>query len=174
MRKSTTIALLVTGTLFVTACGGDTSTGRIIGPSAPDGVSAVKSVATSRPIQGSCTITSTDIVRFAPPILYQIGHATCQISHLGRVTLRSELAVNVATGTQTGTGTFTAANGDLLYVTSAGSSTPTGPSTISFTGLTTIVGGTGRFENATGQLNAAGTTSFSGTGFLTYEGSIVY
>lgn len=174
MRKSTTLALLAAGTLSVTACGGDSSTGRIISASAPYEVSASKSVETSRPIKGSCTITSTDFVSFAFPILNQVGHATCQISHLGRATLRSELAVNVATGTQTGASTFTAANGDLLYVTSAGSSTPTGPSTISFTGITTIVGGTGRFENATGQLNASGTTSFSGTGFLMYDGSIVY
>jgi hypothetical protein len=46
--------------------------------------------------------------------------------------------------------TLTAANGDAINETISGDNCSTGPSTFHFTGTYTIVGGTGRFANATG------------------------
>ena len=60
-------------------------------------------------------------------------------------------------GTFAGTATFTAANGDLLYIELGGTGVPLSPTTFSvqFTGK--IVGGTGRFEGAAGSVAGSGT-----------------
>jgi hypothetical protein len=71
--------------------------------------------------------------------------------------------------------TLTAANGDLLYATSAGTGSLTPPVTIHFVGVTTISGGTGRFTNATGVMQAEGTSNLAaGHSSFTYEGWIAY
>jgi hypothetical protein len=73
------------------------------------------------------------------------GHAT----RLGNFTVTGVSAVYVATGVVLGNWQLTAANGDILFVTMEGSGIdPTHGS-----GLFTIVGGTGRFEGATGSYN---------------------
>jgi hypothetical protein len=75
-----------------------------------------------------------------------------------------EQIVNFVTRTQVApVMIFTAANGDELHATNVGSNTPTGPGTIRFTGITTIVGGTGRFANATGELSVEGTADVAST-----------
>lgn len=73
---------------------------------------------------------------------------------------------------------FTAANGDLLRATSVGSGTPTGPTTLRFTGTASITGGTGRFASATGEMSVEGTADnvsgdarFSWDGWITYDAS---
>jgi hypothetical protein len=86
-------------------------------------------------------------------------------SHLGRFTATYPHCVNFATGTFSGTATFTAANGDLLFVLLGGSAddlactTTTGICPVSFTG--TISGGTGRFEGAGGTLTGTGTVDLN-------------
>lgn len=70
------------------------------------------------------------------------GNAT----HLGHFTVTGQVAVNVATGIPVGTWTLTAANGDRLFLTMSGHGID---ATHGF-GAFTIVGGTGRFEDATG------------------------
>src|SRR5215212_1375245 len=83
-----------------------------------------------------------------------VGHAT----HLGRFTLQASENVNLATlGVTGGTYTLTAANGDTVYGTYAGSAAPTAdPAVITYVVTGPILGGTGRFAGA--------------TGFLTWEG----
>ena len=86
--------------------------------------------------------------------------ATGTGSHLGRFTATYPHCVNFAANTFSGTATFKASNGDLLFVLLEGSAddptcTTTGICDVSFMG--TIIGGTGRFEGAEGTLTGSGT-----------------
>ena len=75
----------------------------------------------------------------------------------------------------TGTATFTAANGDEFRTQFTGTSTPTGPGTSRGDITHTIIGGTGRFEHATGTLvGIALVTVGSPTNSVSYEGWINY
>ena len=70
--------------------------------------------------------------------------------------------MNFAANTFSGTATFTAANGGLLFVRLGGSAddpTCTTICDVSFTG--TILGGTGRFEGAEGTLTGTGTVDLN-------------
>ena len=69
------------------------------------------------------------------------------VTHLGRCSREEVLLLNPGTGTIAGTIVFTAANGDELSGVVAGQFTS--PTTVAGTYLFT--GGTGRFENATGE-----------------------
>ena len=75
----------------------------------------------------------------------------------------------------TGTATFTAANGDQFFTQFTGLSTPTGPTTSRGDINHTIIGGTGRFSNATGTLTGlALVTVGNPTNTVSYEGWINY
>ena len=85
-------------------------------------------------------------------------------SHLGLFTATYPHCVNFAASTFSGTATFKASNGDLLFVLLGGSAddptcTTTGICDVSFTG--TIIGGTGRFEGAEGTLTGTGTVDLN-------------
>jgi hypothetical protein len=67
-------------------------------------------------------------------------------THLGRFTVTADVAVDVATGIPMGTWTLTAANGDQLFLAMGGHGID---ATHGF-GAFTVVGGTGRFQGATG------------------------
>jgi hypothetical protein len=69
-----------------------------------------------------------------------------QATHLGHFTVSADVAVDVATGMPHGTWTLTAANGDMLFLSMGGHGID---ATHGF-GAFTIVGGTGRFQGATG------------------------
>jgi hypothetical protein len=69
-----------------------------------------------------------------------------QATHLGHFTVTGDVAVDVATGKPQGTWTLTAANGDMLFLAMGGHGID---ATHGF-GAFTVVGGTGRFEGATG------------------------
>lgn len=130
----------------------------------------------SLPMRGACDVTSVQLISFQPPILNQLSTGTCQFTHLGRVALRTVQFINVTTGAQNATSTFTSGSGDRLLTSSTGQSTPTGPGKIDFSGTTTITGGTGRFSGASGQMgtsgsadNVAGTAAFNLEGWITYH-----
>ena len=69
-----------------------------------------------------------------------------QATHLGHYTVSADAAVTVATGIPLGTWTLTAANGDQLFLSMGGHGID---ATHGF-GAFTVVGGTGRFQGATG------------------------
>jgi hypothetical protein len=96
-----------------------------------------------------------------------IGKAT----HLGRFTRTETIVVNPADGTFTATLAFTAANGDQLYADAAGRFTSaTGDRA---EGTYVFTGGTGRFQNASGQ--AAFEIKPDEVGFdVTFKGTIQY
>jgi hypothetical protein len=66
---------------------------------------------------------------------------------------------SATTATASNTTTYTAANGDQLFAEWTGTSTSVGPA-ITFSGLQTYAGGTGRFPDASGSAQILGTASF--------------
>ncbi|MEP7380674.1 MAG: hypothetical protein ABI910_03255 [Gemmatimonadota bacterium] len=148
MPRFTSPILLV---LALAACTADTPM------AAPARVpNAVQSRSTAGlPIAGHCETTplGPPVVTF--PILRQEDTGGCEVTHLGRTVLHASRVVNLLTGAQVAEIIFTAAAGDVLRMRSVGTSTPAGP-ILRFTGTNTIVGGTGRFANAKGQLKATG------------------
>jgi hypothetical protein len=111
-----------------------------------------------------------------PPVLRQIDNGTCRLAHLGHTDFYAELDLDFAAGTAVSNASrFTAANGDVLTATSAGTFAPAGPG-VRIDAVFTFTGGTGRFANASGQAHITGqadfttnTTTFEFTdGWLTY------
>jgi hypothetical protein len=110
-----------------------------------------------------------------PAIHHQIDTGTCQLTLLGRTAFYGEQDINFAAGTQSGTRTLTAANGDVLYVTHTGVSAPAGPGLVGFVAQMTIVGGTGRFAGATGSAVGTGIANLpTRTTTVTIDGSVRY
>lgn len=171
MRATTTPVFLLT--LALAACGDASLVSASDVPTFAR-VGADVSSTSARPIHGRCELIVTPI-SFIPPIIRQSDTGTCQISHLGRSTFAGTLEINLATGTQRGERTLTAANGDILRLVSIGRSVPIGPGLVSFSATFTFVGGTGRFANATGQARGEGTANLvTRATSLTLDGSIAY
>jgi hypothetical protein len=85
-----------------------------------------------------------------------------------------DLTVNGADGTAAGSFRLTAANGNTLETTIAGSSEPTDiPGVFRITEINTITGGTGRFANAKGSFTMERLTDLN-TGFTSgsFHGTI--
>jgi hypothetical protein len=89
-----------------------------------------------------------ETVGFDPVAGVAFGHleGEGQATHLGSFTVTADVAVNVATGIPQGTWTFTAANGDELFMDMTGH----GIDDHHGLGQFTVTGGTGRFEGAGG------------------------
>jgi len=154
----------------------------VTAPTAPDLVASVvvapaasgSPAAPTRPIGGECNLTF-EVLEVIFPILRQRDYGTCQLSHLGRSGFAGSLEVNLLLGTQTGSRTFTAANGDELYATVAGTSAPIGPGLIGFSATFTFTGGTGRFVNASGSAQGDGVANqITQTTTVRIEGEISY
>jgi hypothetical protein len=79
-------------------------------------------------------------------IAYAHGSGEGEATHLGRFTTTGDVSVDLATGIVLGTYTLTAANGDMLFLTMRGH----GISPVQGSGSFIILGGTGRFQGATG------------------------
>jgi hypothetical protein len=169
--------LIVIGVcLFAAGCSGQ-SLDSAVSPSARPGVTATQSDPTRPlPLEGSFTFASTGVVAF--PTLSVTGTMEGVASQLGRFTVATTETVDLPTATGTGTYIFTAANGDQLSTTVAGGEvnfTPPNLSTVELAG--TIVGGTGRFDGATGtfRLSYTGAIDFasgSSVGKGSFEGYI--
>jgi hypothetical protein len=178
MRAPTAPALLFAFTLA--SCAGDatTTTSTTTASAATASVARAGGHASApRPFAGRCELTVTPLPS-SPPLVRQADTGTCQLSHLGRTKYAGVLELDLVARTQRGERTLTAANGDELRMVVAGTSTPSGPGLVSFSATFTIVGGTGRFANATGQGRAEGTanlitskTSVSLDGWVDYDAS---
>lgn len=127
------------------------------------------------PIQGSCTGTSTQQISFEAPVLRQVATAVCTVSHLGRIVVVNIQEVNTATGDQLGQATWTTAAGDQLNASSVGTSSTDGAGNLDFSGTTTISGGTGRFDGASGTVAVSGSVVMAtGAAEFRYDGWISY
>jgi hypothetical protein len=157
--------------LVLAGCGADAPTA--VTSRVPD--ASANRAAIGLSISGHCETTplTPPVVTF--PILRQEDTGSCQFSRLGRATVHASRVVNLVTGTQVADITFTAANGDILRTTAVGAISSSGPTSFRFTGTNTIVGGTGRFTSATGELQAIGVVDLATSNASTsYEGWISY
>jgi len=128
-----------------------------------------------RPLSGRCETTLDPAIPLGPGVIRQVDRGTCTLSHLGRADFLSDKTIQLMAGTQTTLATFTAANGDVLQATGAGTNTLSGPSRARFTATLTFVGGTGRFAGATGSATAEGETDLvARRASLTIEGWVRY
>jgi len=175
MRALMTPVLLFAYTLA--GCAGDTSTATTPSAATTSFARAGGQASAPRPFAGRCELTVAPLPS-TPPLVRQTDTGTCQFSHLGRTKYEGVLELDLAARTQRGERTLTAANGDELRLTTVGTSAPAGPGLVSFTATFTIVGGTGRFANATGQGRAEGTanlitskTSVAMDGWIDYDAS---
>lgn len=127
------------------------------------------------PLSGTCTSTFDPPPMPLPPVIVQVDHGTCRLSHLGRATFYDEHEINFATGVSTSIDMyFTAANGDILRATSTGTFQPNG-SGVDITAVVTFAGGTGRFTKATGAAIIEGQADFTtNSTTFTIDGTISY
>jgi hypothetical protein len=119
-------------------------------------------------------VETVDVSQF--PIGVVTGSGSGYATHLGHYSVTYEFVVNVVTLTGTGTMHFVAANGDSLFVELAESAVfPTEePGVIAGDVTWTIVGGTGRFVGATGELiESVVLNTFTGERSSTLDGFIV-
>ncbi|MES2525219.1 MAG: hypothetical protein V4617_21185 [Gemmatimonadota bacterium] len=154
----THIAYTVLLTLAVAACSPDVTGNPISAAEASLARSADASVNANananqktKHIKG--TVEAVEVGTPVPgnPILLRRLEGTGTATHLGRFTIVGELRLNLATASGTGTGIYTAANGDMLMVSVTGQAViAAGIATVTETA--TVTGGTGRFEGATGTL----------------------
>lgn len=169
--------------VFAAACSGrnlDSPTSPTTATSTPGQTLAQSG--TQLPFSGSFTGESSSVINCpptCPPTTLTInGVRKGTATHLGAFTATIEDAVDLATATATGTFNLTAANGDQLFtMTSGGEDEFIPPNVSRVTSIATVVGGTGRFANASGTFTvrysgvidfAAGTSSESGS----FEGQI--
>ena len=128
------------------------------------------------PFKGEYT-TTVQVLSGPPQLRQRItgnGHAT----HLGESSFVANNTITIAPPPPflaTGTTVFVADNGDEFYTSFNGSSTP-GPNGTSIVVVNhTIIGGTGRFSDATGTFtgNTIANPALP-TGTITYNGTISY
>ena len=145
--------------------GGRTTLGRTTPASQQNG--------SARPAGGICTLVSRNLL--SPT--HRILDYECRLEHLGLTTAVVDETTAPAPGgvAVTAAITYTAANGDQLYVSFVGSGFAAGGVGF-FSGTETVTGGTGRFEGASGSLSRSGRSllppgfggSYETEGALTY------
>jgi hypothetical protein len=127
------------------------------------------------PFKGSYTLSSVLIQ--PPPNLVQRISGTGIASHLGNSTFE---AISNVTVTQppfmvNGTRTITAANGDQLFTTFTGTSTPVVNGMNGADLQETVTGGTGRFANASGSFTVIARNNFITSTFTAdFDGYLNY
>jgi len=118
-----------------------------------------------------------------PPGVRTYTEASGVTSHLGLVSVTGSHCPLLDGRSVDGQTTLVAANGDELYMTYEGVSDPVGipePGTvITFMSDNVIVGGTGRFASATGEVDVTVLVTFTGLGTpwpftMTWDGAISY
>ena len=96
-----------------------------------------------------------------PPVVHIESGGTGHATHLGRSMWFFSHDLDLTTYTWEGFFIFTAANGDELYVDAIGGVGPTeDPDIVVSFGDGVITGGTGRFENATGEFSIEALVNF--------------
>src|SRR4051794_23393878 len=92
------------------------------------------------------------VIPVAPPAINRQLNATGNATHLGNFTYDFPHSVDRSVTPSVGVGyaTFTAANGDQVFAFVIGTATPVAPGVLQVMETGEILGGTGRFENASG------------------------
>ena len=149
------------------------------------GTNNISTVDRSRPFNGNATGIARDDSGpgCISPWTHQEVTGTGTATHIGlyhAVTHDCYLTTSTSGGlTNNGTGTLTAANGDEINVTYSGSYTFNAwpPTSANFVLNVTIIGGTGRFQNATGSFTAYAVedlTQYPKPFTLSWTGTISY
>jgi hypothetical protein len=108
------------------------------------------------------------------PYVLNTSIVTGNATHLGSYQLTITLVVNTANLTSMGTYEFVASNGDTLTADVAGTAEMTStPGVTSIVEISTVTGGTGRFEGATGDIVCTRLGNrFTGITVGTFDGTI--
>lgn len=119
---------------------------------------------------GTCTFVS-----LIGPVITVDCLVSGQGTHVGNSSQDGLVHINVLTGASTATSTVTAANGDEIFTTDTGTSTPLGGDETAVSATEIVTGGTGRFDGASGSFTLAGTVN-TVTEAISYtlEGTISY
>jgi hypothetical protein len=137
--------------------------------------SAQQSAQQAVPLRGNCDLVAQPAEPIGPGVIRQVDVGRCQLSHLGRSTLVSDKVINLSAGTLTTEIVITAANGDILYGSGAGTSTMIAPGRVAFRTEVTFTGGTGRFAGASGEAVLEGEADLpSATATLEMTGWLMY
>jgi hypothetical protein len=169
--RATTAAVLHAALVGLAACD---AAAPPLAPDAPTPRALADRAAVERPWRGRCDVTGT----FTGPTS-QVLVGTCELAHLGRVTLvtREELVFGPVI-TFTNATTYTAADGGELHTTGAGTAAFGADGDIAIAGQLTVVGGTGRFAGASGAATLHGTARLtgpaSGEGSYALDGRLAY
>jgi hypothetical protein len=132
---------------------------------------------TARSVSGQCTLTVGPAAGPPPPapLIRQTDTGTCELQPFGSVAFAGELEINPVAGTQIGKRTLVVASGDTLRISSVGTSAPTGPGLLRFSGTLTVEGGSGIFVSAAGELRGEGTANLATRQTdLTLNGVVIY
>ncbi len=172
MRTAKAFAALVAG-LALAACADQAVT-------APELASPAVVAAQANPVPLRLHCDCSNFVITVPDMAkpYQLHVAldgVCQISHLGRATVHIEQDGDFLAGTLVGDETITAANGDQLFIRHSGPAGADQLGNVWYNGPIEILGGTGRFAEATGTGTYSGAASTAGnTGYYDLEAMIRY
>jgi len=100
-------------------------------------------------LKGSLQTVETQVAVF--PTLFVDATGSGNATQLGQYTISFQAEVNIPTLAGSTSATLIAANGDSLFAEGQGQGTPTStPGVVSIIEAYTIMGGTGRFDGATG------------------------
>ena len=113
------------------------------------GLSSPAAAGDQVPFKGGFEGVDTVTPLAAPFVAAEVS-ATGNATRLGKFTLSISATVNRTTGAATGTFEFVAANGDTVFGTLTGQSSPPDAGVLTIEEAFTITGGTGRFAGATG------------------------
>ena len=149
LKIHTTLAAVFALTLA--ACSGERIT------EATMGATVSQSISVERPWTGTCDVAA----QFIGETTLRIT-GSCLLAHIGRAdVLAYQTIVPGPSGiAYTNTATYTAPNGDELHTTNVGVATPTADG-LALNGIETAVGGTGRFQNASGTAALTGAVTFT-------------
>ena len=116
-------------------------------------------------------IVSEDLC--SPLELCQQAVVSGSATHLGHITGVLNERIDLTTGTYTGEGVFTTSNGDTIETDYVGQvSAPNASGGVTFVEQHQIVGGTGRYGTATGELGVVGSASATGTIRIVARGTL--
>lgn len=172
-------AITTFAALTLTGCSGDRLTGTANDTLNPGSLLSAANV--ERPWKGICDVSSV-ITGLSVAVT-----GTCQIAHLGRVSVTADQTLAFGPGgiSYTNTAVYVAANGDKLETSNTGTATPIPnpngspvPIGLILSGEETASGGTGRFADASGSARLDGAVFFTGpnttTGSYSIAGQLSY
>ncbi len=128
------------------------------------------------PFKGTWTGSTVSAVPLSPDQVFVVADGPGQVTVVGKVVMTAPHISFLATGAVQGTHVFVAANGDTLVASFDGALAPNAEGNLEGTLPSTITGGTGRFDGATGSYAfhiIARPAAFGFDSTATFDGTIV-